>query len=646
MFYYHVWVRSNRFRGKHALTYSSQEKIAPGALVRVPLQKETVHGVVVDQTVKPRNIRAQLKDIEAILPLPPLPAALMQSAAWLQAYYRASIGSVAQTLIPASIPQKIGDTPVISAPVQAPQLPPLGTEQAAAMQHFNGPGSYILHGRTGSGKTRLYQELAWRELSAGRSVMILSPEISLTSQLAASFKAFGDERVLVLHSAMTNAERFKAWRTVAAATTPLVLIGPRSVLFSPLRSIGLIVVDEAHEPSYKQEQEPRYHANRFAAYLASAHKATMILGSATPSIVDYYVAKEKDRPIIRLESLAKPSEHKLVRTVVDLKNREHFTKSPHLSNPLIDSVADSLSNGEQTLLYLNRRGTARVSLCQNCGWQSVCPNCDLPLTYHGDVHRLRCHICNFSTTTPTTCPVCRHTDIIFKSVGTKAIVSEVTRLFPDAKIMRFDSDNTKDDRFENHYKAAVSGDIDILIGTQTLAKGLDLPLLSTLGVIGADSSLQMPDYTASERTYQLINQVLGRVQRGHRASRAIIQTYEPESTLLHAALEDNWPEFYQNEITEREAFMYPPFCFLLKITCRRASARSAEQACNKIKDAILASHAGIEVDGPAPAMHERFKETYTWQIVLKSKQRSELLTILDGLPSTVTSFDLDPVNLL
>jgi primosomal protein N' (replication factor Y) len=646
MHYYHVWVRSNRFRGTHALTYSSLEKIAPGSLVRVPLQKETVHGVVVEQTTKPRNIRGQLKDIEAVLPLPPLPPALMRSATWLQGYYRASIGSVAQTIIPAGIPQKIAELPEISEPLKQPDLPPLSPEQQSVLPNFESTGSYILHGRTGSGKTRLYQELAWRELSAGRSVMILSPEISLTSQLAASFKSFGEERVLVLHSAMTNAERFKAWRKIASATTPLVLIGPRSVLFSPVRKLGLVVVDESHEPSYKQEQEPRYHATRFAAYLASVHKATLILGSATPSVVDYYVAQEKNRPIVRLQTLAKPTEHKLVRTVVDLKNREHFTRSPHLSNPLIESIYRSLSVGEQTLLYLNRRGTARVSLCQNCGWQSMCPNCDLPLTYHGDVHRLRCHVCNFSTSTPTSCPVCKHADIIFKSVGTKAIVDEVQRLFPDSKIMRFDSDNAKDDRFENHYAAAVSGEIDILIGTQTLAKGLDLPLLSTLGVIGADSSLQMPDYTASERTYQLINQVLGRVQRGHRASQAIIQTYEPESVLLHAALEDNWPEFYQNEITERESFMYPPFCYLLKITCRRASARSAETACNKIKDLILASHTGIEVDGPAPALHERFKESYTWQIVIKSKQRSQLLAILDELPSTVTSFDIDPVNLL
>jgi primosomal protein N' (replication factor Y) len=457
----------------------------------------------------------------------------------------------------------------------------------------------------------------------------------------------GAERVLVVHSAMTNAERFRIWRQVAAAQGPLILIGPRSVLFSPLPNIGLIVVDEAHEPAYKQEQEPRYHANRLAGFLAQQHKATLVLGSATPSIGDYYLAEQKQRPIVRLEQLAKASEHTYRSVVVDLKDREHFTKSPHISNELIESISGSLSRHEQSLLYLNRRGTARVSLCQNCGWQSTCPNCDLPLTYHGDVHQLLCHVCGYKAATPTSCPVCNHTDIVFKSVGTKAIVEDVGRLFPDARIMRFDSDNLKADRFENHYQAAHEGKIDILIGTQTLAKGLDLPLLSTLGVIGADTSLQMPDFTASERTYQLINQVTGRVQRGHRTATAIIQTYEPASPLLKAALDDNWPAFYAEESEERRLFNYPPFCYLLRITCRRASAKSAEQACEKVRAGILQEHPGaVEIDGPAPALHERFKETYTWQLVIKSRSRARLLAIVDALPSTVTSYDLDPVNLL
>lgn len=644
MYYYHVWVRSNQYRGKRALTYSSAEKLSAGSVVRVPLQRTVVCGVVFDETSAPRGVA--VKPINSLVDLPPVPVELIRTVGWLQAYYRSSVGSAAQALLPAAIPQNLPEITVTASPYSAPKLPALTPEQQEALGRFDGPGTYLLHGRTGSGKTRLYQELATRVLAAGRSVLILSPEISLTSQLANNFAVFGRERVEVLHSAMTNAERFKAWRRIVMSTDPIIVIGARSALFSPIKNLGLLIVDEAHEPAYKQEQEPRYLASRVAASLAQAHNAQLVLGSATPSVVDYALAEERQRPIIRLRHLAIASQHQTNLTVIDLKNRENFSRSPHLSDQLITSISASLKKGEQSLLYLNRRGTARISLCQNCGWQSLCPNCDLPLTYHGDEHILRCHICNFVTNTPASCPVCGHVELIFKSVGTKAIVDEVRRLFPDARINRYDSDNAKTERFENNYNNIVRGDVDILIGTQTLVKGIDLPLLSTLGVINADTSLQLPDYTAAERTYQLVNQVVGRVQRGHRDSTAVIQSYEPDSHLLQAALTDDWEDFYASELSERKAFGYPPFVHLLRITCRRKSAKSAEGACQKIRNSVVQQHPGLEVDGPAPSVHEKFKDTYTWQLVVKAVKRSELLEVVDELPTTVTSYDLDPLNLL
>jgi primosomal protein N' (replication factor Y) len=644
MHYYHVWVRSNRYRGTRPLTYSAPEQLAIGSIVRVPLQRQLVFGVVFDNAPAPGAMA--VKPIEAAVGLPPLPDELLKTSEWLQKYYRASIGSVVQALLPAAIPQKLPDIVVADPGYITPDLPALTTEQAQALQAFTDAGTYLLHGRTGSGKTRLYQELATRAMADGKSVLILTPEISLTTQLAAGFAPFGTERVIVLHSAMTNAERFRAWRRIAAAKEPLVVIGARSALFSPLRNIGLIVVDESHEPAYKQEQEPRYHASRVASSLAQQHAARLILASATPSVIYYALAEERNRPIVRLTKLALLNDHRTEITVIDLKNRENFSRSAYLSDQLIGSMSESLKKAVQSLIYLNRRGTARVSLCQNCGWQSICPNCDLPLTYHGDAHVLRCHICNFVTNTPSTCPVCGHVELLFKNVGTKAIVDEVSRLFPDARISRFDSDNAKEDRYENNYSKIAAGDIDILIGTQTLVKGIDLPLLGTLGVVNADLSLQMPDYTATERTYQLINQVVGRIRRGHRATRAFIQTYEPDSALLRSALEDDWQDFYGNELAERRAFGYPPFVHLLKISCRRKSAKSAEAACDKLREHILKSHPTVQIDGPAPNVHEKFKDTYTWQLIIKAVKRAELLQIIDELPSTATSYDLDPLTLL
>ena len=337
-------------------------------------------------------------------------------------------------------------------------------------------------------------------------------------------------------------------------------------------------------------------------------------------------------------------EHNVV--VVDLKDREQFTRADHLSVPLIHAIGFSLKRKEQSLLYLNRRGTARVTLCRVCGWQAMCPHCNLPLTYHGDSHRLQCHVCGHHQDLLTACPNCGNTEIMLHGFGTKAIVEEVQRIFPEANIMRFDTDNSKVDRLENQYQRILDREVDILVGTQVLAKGLDLPHLSTLGVIAADSSLMLPDYTAQERTYQLLTQVLGRIGRGHVISRAVIQTYHPDSMLLQSILQGDWKSFYNTEIEERKRYFFPPYCHILKLTCRRASTQSAEKAANSLKKLILAKNLGVQIEGPAPAFHEKLGSKYHWQIVVKSSNRSNLIRVIDQIPSNGWSYDLDPVDLL
>ena len=644
MFYYLVWVRSTQYHGNEALTYESSEKLTTGALVRVPLRTQHVLGFVVATVSRPSF---KTKPVVEALDLPPLSKESVRLALWLQAFYPAPIGTITSLFLPENLKPPVGGQAALPSEPIGHISAPLTNDQRRALQTITDPDTYILHGRTGSGKTRIYIELADRTITQGRSVVILSPEIGLTSQLAGSFESQFKNRVVVFHSQLTKTQRQQAWLRLAAVRAPYIVIGPRSVLFSPLSNIGLIVIDEAHDQAYKQEPSPHYQSLRVAAQLRKLHQAMLVLGSATPSITDYYLAQKRQKKIIRLQSLAKPNPFHHQTTIVDLKNRSLFTRTAHLSLPLIEAISRDLERGKQALLYLNRRGTARIAICQACGWEAVCPNCDIPLIYHGDHHALRCHICGYSRPAIISCPSCASASLTFRSFGTKAIVDEVACLFPDARIARFDADNTKQERLENQYQQILDGQIDILVGTQIITKGLDLPGLSTLGVVLADTALYMPDYTANERMYQTITQVIGRVGRGHTDSQTIIQTYHPTSPLLNAALNDDWVAFYDAEIAERKKYSFPPFCHLLQISCARSSSAAAERAAAKIAQGLAVTYGqSLRIEGPAPAFHEKKSSKYIWQLVIKSQTRSVLLSVIAGLPSSGCTFDLDPVSLL
>jgi primosomal protein N' (replication factor Y) len=598
--------------------------------------------VVLSQVEKP-DFAA--KNISSVPELPPLPRQLIDLMVWMKSYYPSPYGVITQQFLPKQLPKKPVEVSGLS-PAPEVSLPPLTAEQEDILGQIDGAGTYLLHGETGTGKTRVYIELARRSIKAGKSAVILTPEIGLTSQLANDFRAVFGDKVIVIHSQLTEVTRQRLWVSVLKQSEPVIIVGPRSALFSPLRDVGFIAVDECHETAYKQDQAPYYHASRVAGKLADLHKAPIVLGSATPPVTDYFMAEEKHRPILRMQQLAKGNTvGERTVSVVDLRDRSKFTKKSYLSDELIAAVSQTVAKGEQVLLFLNRRGTARVVFCENCGWQAACPHCDLPLVYHGDTHAMRCHTCDFKTHSPTSCPDCHNASVVFRSIGTKAIVDEVARLFPDARIMRFDTDNKKSERIEQHYDAVRDGSIDIIVGTQTLAKGLDLPNLGLVGIVIADTSLYFPDFSAEERTYQLLSQVLGRVGRGHRESQAILQTYAPDSTLLKAILEKNWQAFYQKEQEERKTFLFPPYCYLLKLTCRRASSKTAEKAANALLDELNHQKLRIRIEGPAPAFHEKVLNKYQWQLVIKAKDRRELIKVIRALPSG-WSYDIDPMDLL
>jgi primosomal protein N' (replication factor Y) len=645
MGYYTVWVRSIRYRGHEPLTYSCAQTLKPGQLVRVALQKEQVLGFVERAVNKPAFA---CKPISLVYELPPLPIQIPELARWLMAYYATNLGTATSQILPADISEKtVAKLESLTISTNNTTLPLLNDHQSAVVKAITKPDTYLLHGKTGSGKTRVYIELALQAITSGKSALILTPEISLTSQLSQSFRDVFGEQVIVLHSQLTPAQRQKVWLQLLTAQSPLVLVGPRSALFSPLANIGLIVIDEAHEPAYKQEQAPYYHARSVASKLAELHQAPLVIGSATPSVGDYFLAQQRDKPILRMTHLAAlqgaiPPNI----SIVDLKDRTQFTRSPRLSQPLLESIQDSLSRGEQSLVYLNRRGTARIVLCENCGWQALCPHCDLPLVYHADSSTFRCHTCGYHESVVTSCPTCKHPSVVFKSFGTKAITEELVKLFPQARIQRFDTDNKKSESFQEHFQAVKDGEVDILVGTQLLAKGLDLPKLSTLGIVLADSSLYMPDFSARERTYQLLSQALGRIGRGHVAGTAVIQTYQPESTLIRGAIDDNWDEFYQSELKERKAYHFPPFYYLLKLSCRRATYSGADSAAAKLKQQIEKAIPGLEIDGPTPSFYEKLQGKYQVQLVLRTTQRSKLLDAIKLLPPSGWTYDIDPTNLL
>ncbi len=645
MHYYEV-IPNRIIRANQAsLTYASKETLATGQIVRIEVGKKILNGIITSTTTKPTY---DVKEIVAVLDDTPVPNAHLQLAFWLSEYYATPLATVLQTMLPRGL-EKTRRSKASSAHSVARKRTNfvLNTDQKRAIKQIESSesGTSLLHGVTGSGKTAVYIELVKNQLSRGKSAIVLVPEISLTSQLIDEF-SHHFTHIIVTHSAQTEAERHTAWLAALHAAEPTVVIGPRSALFMPLASIGIIIVDESHEPSYKQEQSPRYHAARAAHVLARQHGARVILGSATPSVLDYYLARQSPNRIAVLPKPAQAATKPDVK-LIDMTKRSNFHSHRFLSDSLIREIEQNLASNKQTLLFHNRRGSTAVTLCENCGWQAGCPRCYVPLTLHADYHQLRCHICGLTSQVPTSCPECNHTAIIHKGIGTKLIESELRKLFPKATIARFDGDTHANDTVHSRYQDLYNGEIQIIVGTQVIAKGLDLPHLRTVGVVQADAGLSLPDYSSTERTFQLLAQVVGRVGRSHHQTTVVVQSYQPNHPIVTAGLSQNYEAFYARTIAERRKSHFPPFCYVLKLTCtyktEAAAVRNAQQLA-----AILRNHLPNEVEilGPTPSFYERVRDTYRWQLVLKSPRREHLLEAIKHTPPTYWQFVLDPVSLL
>ena len=646
MHYYEVAptqiIRSNQT----VFTYQSEEKIEIGSIVSIPVGKKTATGVVTKSVKKPDF---DTKPIIELIEPKPIPEHLVKLAYWMTEYYETPLPKVLQTFLPSGLTKKRrekADQPQNQTSKHRTNFV-LNSDQTEAIEHISDRSgeTTILHGVTGSGKTAVYIELARKQISAGKSVILIVPEIALTSQLVAQFSTIFDS-VILTHSKQTEAEKHLAWKKALRADSPQIIIGPRSALFMPVASLGLIVVDECHEPSLKQEQAPRYSALRASTMLGRYSNAITLFGSATPAIADYYVASTKPGAIQSLPNLARHDAIQPNVELIDMTNRDNFKRHRFLSDRLLESIDTSIAKGKQSLIFHNRRGSTTTTLCDNCGWMAGCPNCFVPLILHTDSHNMRCHICGLKSKIPTSCPECKNTDILHKGIGTKLIESEIRKMYPKQTVMRFDADNTKDETLSESYDKLHSGEIDIIIGTQVVAKGLDLPNLETVGIVQADAGLGLPDYTSSERVFQLLAQAIGRVGRSNSSTTAIVQSYRPNHPAVKLGVSQDYEKFYDYSIQERAKTNFPPFCYLLKLTCSYKTESTAIKNSKQLAQDLKSRYKTVQVLGPSPAFYERVGGSYRWQIVVKSSKRQDLINIAHQIPPKGWTYELDPINLL
>ena len=645
MKYYLIAPAKTFHSSDNLLTYSSETPLKIGQIVEIPLGRQSTIGIVVKNTTQPDF---DTKSITKIIYEQPLPKKLVDALFWLSSYYRCPLSTVIQAALPRGITKnRRGKLP--EAPNITPIDNPLNSAQRAAIRAIeeNPANTILLHGITGSGKTNIYIELCARTLAKNQSVILLVPEIALTSQLVRNFQQHF-KNITLLHSNLTESLRHQLWEKILTDNQPQVIIGPRSALFAPVQDLGLIIIDEAHEPAYHQEQNPKYSASLLAGKLAKT-----VLGTATPLISDYYLCKSHNA-IVEINQLAIESNKRTSISIIDLKDHSDFTKSRILSNQLIESIKASLANHTQSMLFHNRRGTAPMTICDKCGWQALCPNCFLPLVLHADAFQMRCHTCARNFPVPTACPECKNASIHHKGFGTKLIEDELHRLFPSAKIARFDMDTDDDLKLTKIYDEVYRGDYDIIVGTQMIAKGFDFPRLTTLGIVQADAGLSLPDFSSEERTFQLITQVIGRAKRGHQNSNIFIQSFQPDHPIISLASQSDYASFYNYLVQKRQQSKLPPYSFLLKLSVTYKTETATVKNIRTLYKKVIQTAKQLQipenrivVSPPMPAFHERTSTGYTWQLVIKAKSRQNLLDIFDHLPkNNYLHYDFDPISLL
>jgi primosomal protein N' (replication factor Y) (superfamily II helicase) len=561
-------------------------------------------------------------------------------------------------------------TPYLESSVKRDEAPKLYDDQAKALESISQALErglnkvFLLHGITGSGKTEVYLRAISKVLDGGKNALALVPEIALTPQFISRFRARFGEVISVIHSSMSKGERFDQWRKILRGESRIV-IGARSALFAPLKNIGIVVVDEEHDHSYKQEDRIMYNAKDLAIERGRISNAPIVLGSATPSLESYYMASKGEYELLTLG--ARTVGHGLPHVeIVDLrKERGKFGKKSFLSDTLLNAIRENAGDGGKTILFLNRRGYSSVVLCTSCGVSIKCPDCSVSLKYHEKRNSLVCHYCDYSTNLYGFCTTCGSKSLARLGFGTEQVEAEIKSHFPDLVVERMDRDTTrKKHSHEIIIKRLEKGEIDILIGTQMVAKGLDARGVTLVGVILADVSMNLPDFRSCERTFSLLTQVAGRSGRGEKKGRVIVQTYNPEHYSIQDASRHDYLSFYEKEIVFRRDVEYPPFVRLVKIGLSSSDYKALELGAARVKKIALKElekndtlKGEIEILGPAPSPLEKLKGEFRWQILIKSKslesQNSYVNILSQALKSSFKQAenfswhaDIDPQNFM
>ena len=490
------------------------------------------------------------------------------------------------------------------------------------------PKTALLFGITGSGKTQVFLKLADKVVSEGRGVIVMVPEISLTPQLISLFKNRYGNKIAVFHSAMSMGKRLSEWQRIKDGKA-LIAIGTRSAIFAPFKDLGLIIVDEEQEHTYKSEKSPRFHATNLAKFRTGYHKGLLCLSSATPSVESFTSAQKGVYSLYKLKNRYGNAILPQVETV-DMNAELKRGNTGVLSNRLYEAICETLEDKKQVILLLNRRGHNTYVSCSSCGYVETCPNCSVSLTYHSANKRLMCHYCGYSKKAESVCPECQNENMKFSGLGTQKAEEEIKTLFPNANILRLDADSTTArDSYSAYLKDFADGKYDILIGTQMVAKGLDFKDVTLVGVLGADSAMYSEDFRSFERSFSLLAQVVGRAGRGENEGRAIIQTVSPDSNLIELAASQDYESFYNDEILSRKLMVFPPYCDICLVSAQATSKNIAEQTIREvfsnIKTLVDGEFNGVKVIilGPVPATVSKVNNRYRYRMIIKCKNNAD-----------------------
>ncbi len=515
----------------------------------------------------------------------------------------------------------------------------------------------LLYGVTGSGKTSVFLKLVDKAVSANKGAIIMVPEISLTPQTVAIFGNRYGKKVALFHSAMSLGQRMDEWKRVSRGEA-LVAIGTRSAIFAPVKNLSLIIIDEEQEHTYKSEKSPRFHARDLAKFRAVYNNALLVLASATPSIESYTAAKLGKYSLCTISKRYGSAELPEVKTV-DMRLELREGNAGPLSRELKLSINDALEQGKQSIVLLNRRGHNTYISCPTCGYVAACPNCSVSMTYHSANRRLMCHYCGYSEAAHKKCPTCVNTDLRFMGIGTQKIEEELKATFPNASILRMDADSTTSkDSYSNYLRDFALGKYDIMLGTQMVAKGLNFPNVTVVGVIGADSATNSSDYRSFERSFSLLTQVFGRAGRGEDKGVAIIQTTDPESNLIRLAASQDYDTFYSQEIAVRKMMTYPPYCDIAQVSVQAASRSNAERTAADVFNVLARELKGeysdikVKILGPAPAAMPKVNNKYRYRLIIKAKNNKRFRELLRKATSvkyerdTTVSVDINPETII